>query len=50
MRSKELSNKGSSDHFNINFNNSNKSNSQLPTLMEGSNCFCLFHLHHGKST
>ena len=52
MRSKELSNKGSSDNnFNININNdNNKGNSQSPTLMEGGIYSGLLHLHHGKNT
>lgn len=62
MRSKGLRNTGSSDNIiNINSinnnnnndddnNNNNTSNSQLPTLMKGSICSSLFHLHHGKNT
>lgn len=59
MRSKGLSNKGSSDNININNigtnpndnnNNNNISNSQFPTLMKGSICSSLFPLHHGKNT
>lgn len=58
MRSKGLSNKGSSDNININNigtnpndnNNNNTSNSQFLTLMKGSICSSLFPLHHGKNT
>lgn len=50
MRSKGFSNKDIGDNnINIDDINNNKINSQLPTLMEGSICSCLFLLYHGKN-